>query len=163
MIAQFSCAIALISSTVVVYEQIGHAKDRSSGYTIDRLMTTGMGTSIKTNYPALRNDLLRSGLVAAVSRADAATTTISNWWNVDDWPGKVAGDNLTMATIAVDADYFQTLEPIYHDEWPSMEIPGCRCGKGRPDDLSLRACRTYLFYQPAGVYQYDDLPATPKR
>jgi putative ABC transport system permease protein len=109
VIAQFSCAIALISSTVVVYEQIGHAKDRSAGYAIDRLMTTDMGTSLKTNYPALRNDLLRSGLVVAVSRADGATTTISNWWSVDDWPGKLADDNLTMATIAVDGSYFQTL------------------------------------------------------
>jgi putative ABC transport system permease protein len=109
VIAQFSCAIALISSTVVVYEQIGHAKDRSTGYAIDRLMTTDMGTSLKNNYPALRNDLLQSGLVVAVSRADGATTTISNWWGVDDWPGKLADDNLTMATIAVDGAYFQTV------------------------------------------------------
>jgi putative ABC transport system permease protein len=109
VIAQFSCAIALISSTVVVYEQIEHGKDRSAGYAIDRLMMTDMGAVLKTNYPALRDELLRSGLVCAVARADGATTTISNWWSVDDWPGKLADDNLTMATIAVDNTYFQTL------------------------------------------------------
>ena len=109
VIAQFSCAIALISSAVVVYQQISHAKDRSTGYMIDRLMTTDMGADLTRNYPALRNELLRSGLVSAVSRADGATTTINNWWGVDDWPGKLADDNLTMATIAVDGAYFQTL------------------------------------------------------
>ena len=109
VIAQFSCAIALISSTVVVYQQIEHAKDRPKGYAIDRLMMTDMGADLTRNYPALRNELLRSGVVSAVSRADGATTTISNWWGVDDWPGKLPDDNLTMATIAVDAGYFETL------------------------------------------------------
>jgi ABC-type antimicrobial peptide transport system permease subunit len=109
VIAQFSCAIALISSTVVVYEQIEHGKDRSAGCAIDRLMITDMGAGLKKNYPALRDELLQSGLVSAVTRADGATTTISDWWSVDDWPGKVADDNLTMATIAVDDSYFQTL------------------------------------------------------
>ena len=109
VIAQFTCAIALISSTMVVYEQIRHARERSAGYEVDRLMTTAMTGTLALNYPALKNELLASGLVTSVSRADAGTTTINSWWGVDDWPGKTPDDNLTMATVFVDPAYFRTV------------------------------------------------------
>jgi putative ABC transport system permease protein len=109
VIAQFTCAIALISSTMVVYEQIRHAQERSSGYAADRLVITAMSGTLARNFPALKNELLASGLVTAVSRADGGTTTINSWWGVDDWPGKIPDDNLTMASVFVDAAYFRTL------------------------------------------------------
>lgn len=109
VIAQFTCAIALISSTIVVYEQIQHARDRSTGYDANRLVITDMSTTLKRNYPALKNDLLASGFISAVSRADAGPTTISSFWGVDEWPGKKPDDRLTMGTVFVDAAYFKTL------------------------------------------------------
>jgi putative ABC transport system permease protein len=109
VIAQFTCAIALISSTMVVYEQVRHARERSTGYDVDRLMITAMSGTLAGNYPALKNELLASGLVTAVSRADGGTTTINSWWGVDDWPGKAPDDNLAMATIFVDESYFRTV------------------------------------------------------
>ena len=109
VIAQLSCSVALISSTIVVYQQIEHAKDRTAGYAINRLLMTDMSGGLRQNYPALRNDLLASSLVSDITRADAGTTTISNWWGVDQWPGKQPGDNLAMATVFVDESYFHTL------------------------------------------------------
>jgi putative ABC transport system permease protein len=97
VIAQLTCAIALISSTIVVYEQIRHARERSAGYDANRLVIADMSATLKRNYPALRNDLLASGLVSAVSRADAGPTTISSFWGMDEWPGKRQDDRLTMA------------------------------------------------------------------
>ena len=109
VIAQLTCAIALISSTIVVYEQIRHARERSAGYDANRLVLTDMSATLKSNYPALRNDLLASGLVSAVSRADAGPTTISSFWGMDEWPGKRQDDRLTMGTVFVDEAYFKTL------------------------------------------------------
>lgn len=109
VIAQLTCAIALISSTIVVYEQIRYARKRSMGYDVDRLMMTDMSGGLRSNYPALRNDLLGSGLVSDVARADGPTTSIQYWWGVDEWPGKHPDDQLTMASVFVDETYFHTL------------------------------------------------------
>ena len=109
VIAQFACSVALISSTIVVYQQIEHARGRTAGYEINRLMMTDMSANLRKNYPALKNELLGSGIVSDVTLASGGPTTISNWWGLDQWPGKQPGDNLAMATIAVDESYFHTL------------------------------------------------------
>src|SRR6202000_162823 len=40
VVVQFSCSVALIISTVVIYQQIQHAKNRPVGYSMDNLVTT---------------------------------------------------------------------------------------------------------------------------
>jgi hypothetical protein len=37
VVLQFSCSIALIISTIIIYQQIQHAKDRPRGYDPNRL------------------------------------------------------------------------------------------------------------------------------
>ena len=38
VVIQFSCSIALIISTVIIYQQIQYAKNRPTGYSLNRLM-----------------------------------------------------------------------------------------------------------------------------
>ena len=70
MVGQFSCSVALIISTIIVYRQIRYAKDRPTGYNADRLIVTDMSSDLNKNFEALRNELMRSGLVE-----DAATSS----------------------------------------------------------------------------------------
>jgi putative ABC transport system permease protein len=54
VVMQFSCSIALIISTVVIYRQIQYAKNRESGYNINRLLTTFSNADLWKNYNALK-------------------------------------------------------------------------------------------------------------
>src|SRR6478736_8096668 len=54
VVVQFSCSIALIISTIIIYQQIQYAKDRPSGYDINRVMKTFMNNDLQKNYTALR-------------------------------------------------------------------------------------------------------------
>src|SRR6201996_8609978 len=67
VVLQFSCSIALIISTVIIYQQIQYAKSRPTGYSADRMMMTDMSGDLETHYQALRNDLLASGYVENVA------------------------------------------------------------------------------------------------
>ena len=107
---QFTCSIALIISTVIVYQQIEYAKDRPAGYDANRLLMTDVSPDLQKNYEPLKNELLQSGMVANVTKASCPVTQLWSWNNIADWPGKNADERLVAGTIAVsDVDYFKTL------------------------------------------------------
>ncbi len=110
VVLQFSCSIALIISTVIVYQQIQYAKDRPTGYSADRLMMTDMSGDLNTHYDALKNDLLASGIIESVTAASSPVTNIYSHMSLDKWPGKNAGDeSVNIAAIWGSDTYFKTL------------------------------------------------------
>jgi len=110
VVVQFSCSIALIISTIIVYQQIQHAKDRPTGYSAERLMMTDMSGDLNTHYEALKNDLLASGLVESVAVASSPVTQIYSHLSLDKWPGKNPGDeSVNIGGIWVSNNYFKTL------------------------------------------------------
>ncbi|HEV8273046.1 MAG TPA: ABC transporter permease [Chitinophagaceae bacterium] len=124
VVLQFSCSIALIISTVIIYRQIGHTKDRSTGYNQDRLMMTDMSADLNRNYKPLKQDLLQSGVIENVARASSPATGIYSLTIIGEWPGKAAGqESLNTGAISVSENYFQTLGISvkagrdFSDEW----------------------------------------------
>lgn len=109
VVMQFSCSIALIISTVVIYRQIQFARNRQSGYNINRLLTTYSNADLGKNYNALKNDLLQSSIVQSVTQSSSPATDIWLHNNIDNWPGKFAGETVEMGVISVSGDYFKTL------------------------------------------------------
>ena len=109
VVAQFSCSIALIISTVIIYRQIEYAKDRPTGYQINRLMTTEINDDLSHNYGALKHDLLQSGVITAVTTSTSPATDIWSHTDLDKFPGKRSGETVEMGSIAVSDDYFKTL------------------------------------------------------
>lgn len=107
---QFAASIGLIISTVIVYQQIEYAKNRPSGYDARRLVMSDVSPDVQKNYPALKNELLQSGVVSSVTKSNSRVTTIGVIDGVDAWQGKLPGETLGLADIAVsDADYFKTM------------------------------------------------------
>jgi ABC-type antimicrobial peptide transport system permease subunit len=110
VVVQFSCSIALIISTIIVYQQIQYAKDRPTGYSAERLMMTDMSGDLNTHYDALKNDLLSSGMVESVAAASSPVTQVYSHLSLDKWPGKNAGDeSVNIGGIWVSENYFKTL------------------------------------------------------
>jgi ABC-type antimicrobial peptide transport system permease subunit len=109
VVTQFSCSVALIISTIVVYKQIQHAKARPTGYDLNRLMMTNMNADISRNYVALKNELIQKGIVETVTNASSPATDIYWHSDIDSWPGKNAGETVEMGILVVGDDYFKTL------------------------------------------------------
>ncbi|MCX6217546.1 ABC transporter permease [Spirosoma sp.] len=109
VVTQFSCSIALILSAVVVFQQIRYAKNRPTGYDVNRLMMTNMNSELGANFTILKDELLRNGIAESVSQSSSPATDI--WWHsdVEKWPGKNAGETIEMGTIVIAKDYFKTV------------------------------------------------------
>ncbi|OCX52187.1 hypothetical protein BEL04_11905 [Mucilaginibacter sp. PPCGB 2223] len=109
VVVQFSCSIALIISTVIVYQQIQHVKNRPTGYSADRLVAADLSTDLNEHYTALKSDVMQTGLVENFTRASAPVTDIYAHTSVDDWSGKSAGEeSVNIVTLYVSDNYFKT-------------------------------------------------------
>jgi putative ABC transport system permease protein len=109
VVVQFSCSIALIISTAIIYKQIQYAKARPTGYNVSQLMATDMNNDLGRNYTALKNELIQSGVVQSVTTASSPATDVGGHGDIDYWPGKLAGETVEMGYIFVSDDYFKTL------------------------------------------------------
>ena len=110
VVIQFTCSVALIISTVIVYQQIQFVKNRPTGYRADRLVMTDMNGELYQHYDALRNELLSSGLVESVVSSTSPATQIYSHYSLQKWPGKLGGDEeVNIGAIWVSNGYFQTM------------------------------------------------------
>ena len=109
VVIQFSCSIALIISTVIIYQQVQYAKNRPTGYSLNRLLSTSMNDDLNKNFTALKNELIAKGIVSSVTTATSPATDV--WWHTDieSWPGKQAGETVEMGNVFVSEDYFKTI------------------------------------------------------
>ncbi len=110
VVVQFTCSIALIINTVIVYQQIQYVKDRPTGYNADRLVMTDMNSDLSQHFEALKNDLLSSGLVESVASSTSPATQVYAHFSLQKWPGKLAGDEtVNIGAIWISDDYFSTM------------------------------------------------------
>ena len=105
---QFGFSILLIVGTIVIYQQIQLVQDRELGYKQENLIAVQSNEGLQKNYEALRNELLQSGKVEAMTRSNSPVTEIhSN--NFVGWPGKPEDQFVTFTTIASGYDYTKTM------------------------------------------------------
>jgi putative ABC transport system permease protein len=109
VVTQFTCSIALIISTIIIYQQIQYARNRPSGYDISRLMMTWMNDELDHNYTALKNEMIAKGIAVGVTKATSPATDVYWHSGVNKWPGMRAGETIEMGTIIVADDYFKTV------------------------------------------------------
>ena len=110
VVLQFSCSVAFIISTVIIYQQIKYVKDRPTGYSADRLVHTFMTKDLATQYDALKNDLISSGMVENVTRATSSLTNIGWHSEIGRWPGQTAGEQkIGVGAVIIGKNYFNTV------------------------------------------------------
>jgi ABC-type antimicrobial peptide transport system permease subunit len=112
VVLQFSVSISLIIGTILVGRQIAFAKDRPVGYTRAGLINIGKNTKdlYDANYQALRDDLLRTGMVdnmaeAAVALTEGPDATIGDL----SWEGADPHAKPAFSYLGVTADYGRTI------------------------------------------------------
>jgi len=109
VVIQFSCSIALIVATAIIYQQIQYARSRPSGFNLNRLLMTDMNQDLGHSYAAIKNELLQKRIAVSVTSASDPATQPGGHRDVDGFPGKRPDEILNVARISVCEDYFKTL------------------------------------------------------
>jgi ABC-type antimicrobial peptide transport system permease subunit len=88
IVLQFSLSVFLVASTVVVYRQLGFLQNMDVGYNRDRLVAVSLAGSTRRQYPVMKETMLRSPDVLAVTGMASGLPYFSWSTGTADWPGK---------------------------------------------------------------------------
>jgi len=109
VVAQFVISILLISATIIVYQQIQHIKNRDIGYDPNNLVMISATRDTQKNFTVIKQELLKTGMITAVTRTLSPITDI--WWRSPspDWTGKPANMNIIFTGLTADVDFSKTM------------------------------------------------------
>jgi len=110
VVLQFSFAIVLIISTIIVLQQIRYAQNRDSGYKRDNIVYNFMQGDIDRNYKLIRNELIGNGVVTEITRTSQPMTRHwSDSWGFQ-WTGSNAEDQKSdFNFFASDENFVETM------------------------------------------------------
>ena len=105
VVLQFSVSIMLIIGTIVVYQQIQHAKNRPVGYNKESLIYVGLNEVIHSKYDALRNELKTMNVIVEMSESTSPATEVWNSNGGFDWEGKDPNFGVDFPNSGVSPEY----------------------------------------------------------
>ncbi len=147
VVLQFSISILLISSTIIVYQEIQHIKDRDMGYDPNNLISIPATADTQKNYAVIKQELLKTGMINSVTRSLSPITDI--WWRcpAPDWEGKPAGAQLLFTGMLGDVDFTKTM---------GIKLLGGKDFSGMPSDsasmlLNKAAVEAMSLKNPVGM------------
>jgi ABC-type antimicrobial peptide transport system permease subunit len=109
VVLQFSVAVVLVVSTIVVYRQIKFAQSRDTGYNIKNLVEVPIEGDIKKNYDVIKNELINNGAATAMCRTSMDITLDASGTGGLKWDG-MSDDKKTMSfsSFGTSGDFINT-------------------------------------------------------
>lgn len=109
VVLQFSISIILIISTIIIYQQIQHVKDRNLGFNKNNLLQVDMNSEMAKNYTAVQQDLLHTGLIENLAVSNYNTLWGGNNTGSLTWDGKKSTNQVLISMRYVSPGYMKTL------------------------------------------------------
>ncbi|WP_337044677.1 ABC transporter permease [Emticicia sp. 17c] len=110
VVVQFTFSIVLMIGTIIIYQQIQHAKNRPIGFASKGLVSVESSSDLIRNFDALQNELVSSGMVSSVCKSNSPPTQIWSNNNGWEWKGSTPEDKSAIFnTIATNYDYVKTI------------------------------------------------------
>lgn len=112
VVTQFAVSVILIICTVVIYQQIQHIKSRNLGYNKSNLLWSDINTNIRQHFPAIKNQLLQTGIVENASLTNSPL--LQMWSTINSsqlsWKGINPGDQIKIFWETVTPEYISTMK-----------------------------------------------------
>jgi putative ABC transport system permease protein len=108
VVSQFTFAIILVISTLIIVQQIKYAQERNAGYDKNNLAYIFIEGDIAKNYQLIKNDLINSGTAIAVSQTMAPLTQSWSSGMSLNWQGKDPNTRPTFDRTTTDGEIVKT-------------------------------------------------------
>lgn len=110
VVVQFSVSVILIMATIVITQQVQHAKDRPVGYNRNNLLTIEKKTGeFYKNYELIKTELKNTGVVEEVAESRGTTTNITMWNGGFSIDGREVPLDRGCGTLSVSSEYGKTI------------------------------------------------------
>lgn len=108
VILQFSVSVILIICTILIYQQIQHAKDRDIGYDKENLVYLETQGDMVKNFGLIKNDLLQTGLVSNTGLSSQSLLQQGSNSGNFTWQGKDPTKQLLISIDNVSPEFIST-------------------------------------------------------
>jgi ABC-type antimicrobial peptide transport system permease subunit len=88
VVLQFSVSVMLIIGTIIIYQQVQHARNRPVGYSKESLIAVTSNDVIHGKFEVIRNELKSANLIIDMAESTSPTTDVWNSNGGFDWEGK---------------------------------------------------------------------------
>jgi ABC-type antimicrobial peptide transport system permease subunit len=109
VVLQFAISVTLIISTIIIYQQIQHVKNRDLGYNRQGLIITGLSGNMKENFGVIKNDLIRTGVIQNASLSNNQVLQLGSNTGDFDWPDKDPNKQVLITVEGVSPEYISTM------------------------------------------------------
>ncbi|KAA2241349.1 FtsX-like permease family protein [Chitinophaga agrisoli] len=108
VVFQFTTSIVLIVSTIIIYQQIQHMRQRDLGYDQSHLIQTDMPPEVAPHFAGIKQDLLNTGVVEEAGLGSGAMLYISNNSSNYSWQGKDENQDILISRREVSPGFMAT-------------------------------------------------------
>ncbi len=110
VVLQFTVSITLVVSTLIIFRQIIFAQERPVGYDISQIVSVPIRDGIiMPHYEALRDELLKTGVVEEVAASETPVTATFTTNSGFTWQGKDPNRMEEFVTSGVTYEFGKTL------------------------------------------------------
>jgi ABC-type antimicrobial peptide transport system permease subunit len=109
IVFQFSAAVILIVSTVMIFRQMNFIQSRDLGMNKDQVLIIPMSREVRASYPVIKDRLLRDRGIVNVTAASSIPLAIGNN-NPVYWEGRSFEEYESINFVCCDYDYFETFD-----------------------------------------------------
>lgn len=107
IVGQFTVSIVLVTSSVVIYQQLQFVKNKDLGFNKDHVLVIGVRDQrLFEHYDALREAWLRNPKISSVTASEHLPTNIQSSWIINDADQDKSND-LAIYHSRITADYFK--------------------------------------------------------
>ncbi|MEI9807067.1 MAG: ABC transporter permease [Bacteroidota bacterium] len=109
VVMQFVISIVLIISTIIIYQQIKHIKDRQLGYKKDNVFLTSLNGNMNEHVPTIYNELMSTGVVENAAASNSRVLNVGSSSAGFDWDGKAPNAQVLISMEWVSPQYISTM------------------------------------------------------
>ncbi|MBN2861775.1 MAG: ABC transporter permease [Bacteroidales bacterium] len=110
VVMQFTFSLALITSTLLIYNQIKYIQNKDLGFNKEKIIFIPLKNQIASHYQTFKNELLKLSNIQSVTAQDYLIASTNNRTTNYDWENKEEGESIDMIVSQVDYDFFETLD-----------------------------------------------------
>ena len=109
VIAQFAVSIIFIISTIIVYQQVQHARERDLGYGKEHLINIAVSGEMIKEFNPIKRDMIASGRVENVALTNSTMLSSGNNGAGLSWPGGTKTEDVLVRFRYVSPSFFETM------------------------------------------------------
>ncbi|BAO76519.1 ABC transporter permease [Winogradskyella sp. PG-2] len=108
VVGQFTISIVFIIVTILVYQQIQHAKNRDLGYDKDQLISMRINRGIIDKFNVIQQDLISSGSVYNVALCNSQLLSGGNNGSGFNWKGGTNAEDVLISFRNISEGFYDT-------------------------------------------------------